>query len=64
MSDLSTIHDMGLADSFQGIDTLRVPFADLHDFAKTALADDRSQIEIINGKRVALKDKSIARTTR
>jgi len=50
MSDLSTIHDVGLAYSFQSVDTLRVPFADLHDFAETAFANDRGQFEVIDGK--------------
>jgi hypothetical protein len=50
MSDLSTIHNMGLANGLQSVYTLRVPFADLHNLAKTALADDRSQFEIIDGK--------------
>jgi len=64
MGDLPTIHDMGLAYSFQGVDTLCVPFADLHDFAKAAFANDRRQFEIIDGKRVSLNDKSIAKMTR
>ena len=50
MGDLSTIHDVGLAYSFQSVDTLGVPFADLHDFAETAFADDRGQFEVIDGK--------------
>jgi hypothetical protein len=29
---------------------LRVPFSNLHDLAETALADDGSQFEIIDGK--------------
>ena len=50
MSDLSTIHNMSLANSLQSVNTLRVPFADLHNLAETAFADDRSQFEIVDGK--------------
>ena len=64
MSDLSTIHNMGLANGLQSVNTLRVPFADLHNLAETAFADDRSQFEIVDGKRVSLNDKSIARITK
>ena len=64
MSDLSTIHNMGLANGLQCVDTLRVPFADLHNLAETAFADDRSQFEIVDGKWVSLNDKSIARMTK
>jgi hypothetical protein len=64
MSDLPTIHDVGLAYSFQSVDTLRVLFADLHDFAETAFADDRGQFEVIDGKWVSLKDESMRRRTR
>ena len=50
MSDLPTIHDVGLAYGFQSVDTLCVPFADLHDLAKTAFANDGGQFEIVDGK--------------
>jgi len=55
---------MGLANGLQSVNTLRVPFADLHNLAETAFADDRSQFEIVDGKRVSLNDKSIARITK
>ena len=64
MSDLSTIHNMGLANGLQSVNTLRVPFADLHNLAKAALADDRSQFKVVDGKGVSLNDKSIARMTK
>ena len=50
MRNLSTIHDMCLAYSFQSVDALRVPLADLHNLAKAAFANNGGQFEIIDGE--------------
>jgi hypothetical protein len=50
MCDLSTIHNVCLAYSFQSIDTLCIPLADLHNLAKAAFANNGSQFEIIDGE--------------
>jgi hypothetical protein len=57
MCDLSTIHDMCLAYSFQSIDTLGLPLADLHDLAEAALANNGSQFEIIDGEWMTLQNR-------
>jgi len=54
MRDLSTIDNMGLAYSLQGVDTLRIPLADLHNLAETAFANNRGQFEIVDGEWAAL----------
>lgn len=64
MCDLSTIHDMCLAYSFQSIDTLGLPLANLHNLAEAALANNGSQFEIIDGEWMTLKKQVITRMTR
>ena len=54
MRDLPAIHDMCLAYGLQGVDTLCISLADLHNFTETAFADDRGQFEIIDGEWAAL----------
>ena len=54
MGDLSTIDNVGLAYCLQGIDALSIAFADLHNLAETAFANNGSQFEIVNGEWAAL----------
>lgn len=48
MGDLGPRDDVCLADRLEGVDSVRVLFANLHDFAETALADNLEQLEILN----------------
>lgn len=50
MRNLSTIHNMCLPYGFQSVDALCVPFADLHNLAKAAFANNGGQFEIIDGE--------------
>ena len=54
MRNLVPINDVRLADRLQGIDTLCITLADLHDLAEAALANDCREFEIIDSQRVAL----------
>ena len=54
MRNLVPIDDVRLADRLQGVDTLCITLADLHNFAEAALANDRCEFEIIDSQRVAL----------
>ena len=54
MRDLAAIHNMCLAYCLQGVDTLGISLADLHNLAETAFADYRGQFEIVNGEWAAL----------
>jgi hypothetical protein len=56
MRDFPAIDDVRLANGLQGVDTLCISLADLHNLAETAFANDGSQFKVINGEWLALKN--------
>ena len=55
MCDLIAVDDVRLTYGLEGVDSLCVALADLHDLTKTAFANDSNELEVINAQRVALQ---------